>query len=77
MNGWHSFTSRPSDCCELFPVQVRIKRCRVPNISHRGTPADRDPSKLADALKILNADFSPHDLYGRRPPDEGNRDEDE
>jgi hypothetical protein len=37
----------------------------------------RDPGRLADSLKVLNGEFSPDDLYGRRPPDEGERDEDE
>jgi len=35
-----------------------------------------DAGRLADALKALNGDFAPHELYGRRPPNEG-RDEDE
>jgi hypothetical protein len=33
----------------------------------------RDPGKLADSLKVLNGEFSPHHLYGRRPPGEGDR----
>jgi hypothetical protein len=37
----------------------------------------RDAGKLADALKVLNDDFSPYELYGRRPADEEDRDEDE
>jgi hypothetical protein len=36
----------------------------------------RDASRLADALKVLNGEFSPLDLYGRRPPNEDDRDED-
>jgi hypothetical protein len=36
----------------------------------------RDAGKLAAALKLLNGEFSPHDLYGRRPPDEAERAED-
>src|SRR5262249_34113103 len=30
----------------------------------------RDAGRLADSLKALNGEFSPHELYGRRPPDE-------
>src|SRR5262249_55057709 len=33
----------------------------------------RDAGKLADSLKALNGEFSPHDLYGRRPPGEDDR----
>jgi hypothetical protein len=36
----------------------------------------RDSSRLAAALKLLNNEFSPHDLYGRRPADEDDRDDD-
>src|SRR5262249_42254295 len=36
----------------------------------------RDAGNLADSLKALNGEFSPHHLYGRRPPDEDGRDED-
>lgn len=36
----------------------------------------RDAGRLADALKVLNGDFSPHDLYGRRPPGEDEFDDD-
>jgi hypothetical protein len=36
----------------------------------------RDAGRLADSLKALNGEFSPHDLYGRRPADEDARDED-
>jgi hypothetical protein len=35
----------------------------------------RDAGRLADTLKVLNGEFSPHDLYGRRPPDEDTRDD--
>jgi hypothetical protein len=35
----------------------------------------RDAGRLADSLKVLRGEFSPHDLYGRRPPGEGDRDE--
>lgn len=35
----------------------------------------RDAGKLADSLKVLNGEFSPHELYGRRPADEDDRDE--
>jgi hypothetical protein len=35
----------------------------------------RDPGRLADSLKALNGEFSPHDLYGRRPPGEDDRDD--
>jgi hypothetical protein len=35
----------------------------------------RYSGRLADALKALNGDFAPHDLYGRRPADEDNRDD--
>jgi hypothetical protein len=34
----------------------------------------RDAGKLADSLKALNGEFSPYELYGRRPPGEDNRD---
>lgn len=30
----------------------------------------RDPGRLAECLKILNGEFSPHNLYGRCPPGE-------
>jgi len=33
-----------------------------------------DVVRLAGALKLLNGEFSPQDLYGRRPADEGDRD---
>lgn len=33
----------------------------------------RDAGRLADSLKALNGDFSPYDLYGRRPPGEDDR----
>jgi hypothetical protein len=35
----------------------------------------RDVGKLAASLKLLNNEFAPHDLFGRRPPDEDDRDE--
>jgi hypothetical protein len=31
----------------------------------------RDAGRLADSLKALRGEFSPHDLYGRTPPGEG------
>ena len=34
----------------------------------------RDAGGLADSLKALNGEFSPHELYGRRPPGEDDRD---
>jgi hypothetical protein len=34
----------------------------------------RDAGRLADSFKALNGEFSPHDLYGRRPPGEDDRD---
>jgi len=37
----------------------------------------RDPGRLADSLKAINGEFSPHDLYGRRPYSENDRDDDE
>ena len=37
----------------------------------------RDPSRLADSLRVLNGEFSPTMLYGRTPPGEGTRGEDE
>jgi len=37
----------------------------------------RDRGSLVAALKLLNGEFSPHSLYGRNPPDEGEPDEDE
>ncbi|MSR59848.1 MAG: hypothetical protein EXS05_19790 [Planctomycetaceae bacterium] len=36
----------------------------------------RDTSSLVAALKMLNQEFAPHDLYGRRPPGEDDRDVD-
>jgi hypothetical protein len=33
----------------------------------------RDPNKLANSIKLLNGEFSPHSLYGRRPPGEDDR----
>jgi hypothetical protein len=35
----------------------------------------RDGGRLADSIKALNGEFSPHDLYGRRPPNEDDRDD--
>jgi hypothetical protein len=35
----------------------------------------RDSGRLATALKLLNNEFAPHDLYGRRPADEDDRDD--
>jgi hypothetical protein len=35
----------------------------------------RDPGRLADALKALNGEFSPHHLYGRRPAGEDDRED--
>jgi hypothetical protein len=35
----------------------------------------RDPVSLAAALKLLNGEYSPHDLYGGSPADERNRDD--
>jgi hypothetical protein len=35
----------------------------------------RDAGRLAVALKLLNGEFSPHNLYGRRPADEDDRDD--
>jgi hypothetical protein len=35
----------------------------------------RDTGKLIAALKLLNNEFAPHDLYGRRPAGEDDRDE--
>ena len=37
----------------------------------------RAPYRLADALKVLNGEFSPHDVYGRQPPGEDDRDNEE
>jgi hypothetical protein len=34
-----------------------------------------DLSRLVAALKLLNDEFAPYELYGRRPPDEGGRDD--
>jgi hypothetical protein len=34
----------------------------------------RDPGRLADSLKALNGEFSPHDLFGRQPAGEDDRD---
>jgi hypothetical protein len=35
----------------------------------------RDSGRLADYLKQLNGEFSPHELFGRRPPNEDDRDD--
>jgi hypothetical protein len=35
----------------------------------------RDAGRLAAALKVLNGEFSPHHLYGQRPADEDDRDD--
>ena len=35
----------------------------------------RDAGRLADSLKALNGEFSPHDLYGRKPAGEDEPDE--
>jgi hypothetical protein len=35
----------------------------------------RDLATLILSLKLLNGEFSPHDLYGRRPPGENDRDD--
>lgn len=35
----------------------------------------RDSGKLIAALKLLNNEFAPHDLYGRRPANEDDRDD--
>lgn len=35
----------------------------------------RDAGGLVAALKLLNNEFAPHDLYGRRPANEGNEDD--
>jgi hypothetical protein len=35
----------------------------------------RDSGRLAAAIKLLNSEFSPHDLYGRRPAGEDDRDD--
>jgi hypothetical protein len=34
----------------------------------------RNAGMLAAALKLLNNEYAPHDLYGRRPPGEDDRD---
>jgi hypothetical protein len=34
-----------------------------------------DSARLVAALKLLNNEYSPHDLYGRRPADEDDRDD--
>lgn len=34
----------------------------------------RDASRLAESLRVLTGDFSPDELYGRRPPGEDHRD---
>jgi hypothetical protein len=34
----------------------------------------RDAGRLLESLKALNGDFAPHHLYGRRPPNEDDRD---
>jgi hypothetical protein len=36
-----------------------------------------DSGQLIAALKLLNNEFAPHDLYGRRPADEDDRDDEE
>lgn len=35
----------------------------------------RNAGRLADSLKALNGEFAPHDLFGRRPAGEDDRDE--
>jgi hypothetical protein len=35
------------------------------------------PARLAESLKVLDGGFSPHELFGRNPRNEGNWDEDE
>jgi hypothetical protein len=37
----------------------------------------RDTGRLGESLMVLAEDFCPFHLYGRNPPNEGNRDEDE
>ena len=37
----------------------------------------RNGGRLADSLKALRGEFAPHDLYGRRPAGEGDRDGDD
>ena len=37
----------------------------------------RDSGRLSAALKLLNNEFAPRDLYGRRPPGEDDRNGDE
>ncbi len=37
----------------------------------------RDAGRLTDSLKALRGEFSPHELYGRRPPGEDDREHDE
>jgi hypothetical protein len=37
----------------------------------------RDLGRLAESLKVLNAEFSPDELYGRNPPGEGGRDDED
>jgi hypothetical protein len=39
------------------------------------TAVCRNSTTLAASLKLLNNEFAPHELYGRRPPDEDDRDE--
>lgn len=35
----------------------------------------RNAVRLAESLKVLNGEFCPHELYGRRPPGEDDRDD--
>jgi hypothetical protein len=37
----------------------------------------QDPAQLVAALKLLNQEFSPHHLYGSKPPGEGDREDEE
>jgi hypothetical protein len=37
----------------------------------------RNAGRLADSIKALRKEFSPHDLFGRQPPNEVDRDTDE
>lgn len=36
-----------------------------------------DATRLVAAIKLLNQEFAPHHLFGSKPPDEGERDDDE
>jgi hypothetical protein len=57
----------PSTASDFFNVEFKGHRTYRAVCLNTG--------KLADSLKLLNDEFAPHELYGRRPADEDDRDE--